>query len=75
MATKLAERMRRGGRGGQIEVHVFPRAGHQISGAGTFPTHLYGEASADLRVKDLVAEGEAASESWRLMQSFFSKRL
>ena len=75
MATRLAERMRRAGRGEQVELHVFPRAGHQICGAGLFPTHLYGEPSIDPRVKDLVAEGEAASEGWRLSQSFFSMHL
>jgi dienelactone hydrolase len=75
MATKLAERMRRARRSDQVELHVFPRAGHQICGAGTFPTHLYGEPSTDPRVKDLVAEGEGASEAWRLTQLFFSKHL
>ena len=75
MATRLAERMKRAGRGDQMELHVFPRAGHQICGGGTFPTHLYGEPSTDSRVKDLVAEGEAASKAWQLTQLFFSKHL
>lgn len=75
MTRTLAERMRRAGRADQVEFHVFPRAGHQICGSGTFPTHLYGEPSTDRRVKDLVAEGEAASTAWLLMQSFFTKHL
>ena len=75
MATRLAERLKRAGRSDQVELHVFPRAGHQICGGGTFPTHLYGEPSTDPRVKDLVAEGEAASQGFHLTQSFFSKHL
>ncbi len=65
MARRLASRLK--GRGRAV---VFPKAGHQLSGTGTFPPRLYGTPPRDGRDKDLTAEGEAAEKAWRLTLEF-----
>lgn len=65
MARNLAERLMLAKKSAQLEIKVYPRAGHQIAGTGTFPVRLYGEASSDPDAKDVVAEGDAAADLWR----------
>ena len=73
MTRNLAERMMLAKKGGQVEVKIYRKAGHQIAGTGTFPVRLYGEQSADPDAKDLVAEGEAATDAWRRTVRFLKK--
>ena len=75
MAERLAERMRTSGRSSDVELIVFEKAGHQICGDGTYPTHLWSVPSDDPRVKDLDAEGRAAAESWLAIIDFFDRKL
>jgi dienelactone hydrolase len=75
MAESLAERMRKAGKGSRVIVQVYPAAGHQICGAGTYPSHIWADASTDPRVKDPVAEGAAQVDAWRRIVHFFKTRL
>ena len=65
MARNIVERMVFAGNSDRVEVKIYPKAGHQIAGTGTFPVRLYGEQSPDQDAKDIVAEGEAAADAWR----------
>lgn len=73
MARALVERMTAAGAAQRVEVKIDPRAGHQISGTGTFPVRLYGEDPADPTAKELTAEGEAAADAWRRTLRFLSE--
>ncbi len=75
MAERLAERLRAAGRAKQARVRVYARAGHQICGDGTYPTHIWADPSADPRVKDPVAEGAASADAWREIKAFLKRRL
>lgn len=75
MAETLARRMTKAGRKGRVDLKLFPRAGHQICGDGTFPTRLYSEESPDPSSKDLTAEGEASVDSWEAVRAFFRRML
>lgn len=65
MARNVVERLTAAGKGDRVDVKIYPRAGHQTAGTGTFPIRLYGEQSPDADAKDLAAEGEAAADAWR----------
>jgi dienelactone hydrolase len=73
MARNIVERLSTAGKGSQVEVKIYPKAGHQISGSGTFPVRLYGEQSPDPEAKDLLAEGEAAADAWNRTLKFLKK--
>jgi dienelactone hydrolase len=75
MATRLAARMRRAGKAARVDLVVYPAAGHQICGDGTYPTHVWASASSDPRVKDPVAEGKAAADAWVRIKAFFARAL
>ena len=75
MARALETRMRRFGRGDRIEAHVYPLAGHQISGVGLFPVRLYGIQSEDPRDKLLDAEGEATVDADARTMRFLKRSL
>jgi dienelactone hydrolase len=75
MATRLGERLRNAGRGKQATVQVYPGAGHQICGDGTYPTHIWADASPDPRVKDPVAEGAASADAWNRIKLFMKREL
>jgi len=73
MARNLAERLAVAGKGGQVEVKIYPKSGHQISGTGTFPIWIYGERSVNPEAKDIVAEGEASADAWQRTLRFLQK--
>ncbi len=73
MARNLAERSSLAENAGRLEVKIYPKAGHQIAGTGTFPIRLYGEQSADAAAKDIVAEGEAAADAWQRTLRFLGR--
>jgi dienelactone hydrolase len=50
-------------------------AGHQICGDGTYPGHLWAEASSDPRRKDPQAERAAAADAWTRIAAFLKRRL
>ena len=75
MTRNLVARMRRYGRGGQIEARTYPRAGHQISGAGLFPVRLYGIDSRDPRDKSLDDEAAATLDARVRTLRFLRRRL
>ncbi len=72
MARNIVERFVASKKANQIEVRIYPKAGHQISGTGTFPVRLYGEPSDDRDAKDLDAEGDAAADAWKRTLAFLS---
>ncbi|MFT3883206.1 MAG: acyl-CoA thioester hydrolase/BAAT C-terminal domain-containing protein [Gemmatales bacterium] len=73
MTRQLVEQMVLAGKAEQVQVKIYPRAGHQLSGTGTFPVRLYGEQSNDPDAKDIIAEGEAAAECWKKTIAFLKK--
>lgn len=73
MARNIVERMVAAGKSDRVEVKIYPRAGHQIAGTGTFPVRLYGEQSPDPDAKDILAEGEAMADAWRRTLLFLKK--
>lgn len=75
MTRRLAARMRKAGRGAEVETKVYQAAGHGICGDGSFPPRLYGEPSEDPRRPDLTAEGAASGDAWRRIQAFFKRSL
>lgn len=75
MAKNLGDRLRRAGRGKQAIVQVYAGAGHQICGDGTYPTHIWADASPDPRVKDPVAEGAASANAWGRIKAFLKSEL
>jgi len=74
MSRKLVEQMVLAGKAAQVEVKIYPQAGHQLSGTGSFPIRLYGEQSSDPDAKDIVAEGEAAADSWKKTVAFLKAK-
>jgi dienelactone hydrolase len=75
MARLLKKRMDRAGKGKQVQVLTFDKAGHQLSGDGTFPVRLYGVQSADPRDKILNAEGEGTALAWERVVTFLKENL
>jgi dienelactone hydrolase len=75
MAWRLDARFAKAGKSDQVETHIYPTAGHQICGDGTYPTHLWMDQGNDPRSKDLVAEGRAAADAWQRMQTFLRRVL
>jgi dienelactone hydrolase len=73
MARNLVERLVAAGKSDRVEVTIYPKAGHQITGTGTFPVRLYGEQSLDPEAKDILAEGTAAADAWRRTVLFLKK--
>ena len=72
MARTVAERMTAAGKGDRVAVKIYPRAGHQIAGTGTYPVRVYGVQGADPDAKDIVAEGEAAADAWQRTVRFLA---
>jgi dienelactone hydrolase/protocatechuate 3,4-dioxygenase beta subunit len=72
MARNIVERMIAAGNGDRVEVKIYPKAGHQIAGTGTFPVRLYGEQSPEPDARDILAEGDAAADSWRRTMQFLN---
>jgi BAAT / Acyl-CoA thioester hydrolase C terminal len=75
MATRLAARLKSAGWESDVTALVFPETGYGICGDGTYPPHLWCDPSSDPRVKDLVAEGEAAVKAWQAIGPFFKSTL
>jgi len=73
MARNLVEQMVQAKKGDQVTVKIYPKAGHQIAGVGTFPIRMYGDQSSDAYAKDIVAEGEAAADAWKRTIEFLKK--
>ena len=65
MSRNIAEQLVLANKQKQLALKIYPTAGHQIAGTGTFPVRLYGEQSNDATSKDIVAEGTAAADAWR----------
>ena len=74
MAKRLAARLRASGKGARVTLKVYETAGHQVCGDGTYSSFVWGDASADPRVKDPAAEGAAAADAWRTMKKFLRHR-
>lgn len=74
MARNVVERLVAAGKSDYVEVKIYPKAGHQLAGTGTFPVRLYGEQSPDPDAKDIVAEGEASADAWRRTLRFLKKQ-
>lgn len=74
MARNVVERLVAAGKSDYVEVKIYPKAGHQLAGTGTFPVRLYGEQSPDPDAKDIVVEGEAAADAWRRTLRFLKKQ-
>lgn len=72
MAASLQARLASAGQGAQATLVTYPKAGHQICGDGTYPTHIWADAATDSRVKDPIAEGAAAADAWRRIKRFLS---
>ena len=70
MAAALGKRL-----GRRATTIVYPTAGHQICGAGTYPSHIWADASPDPRVKDPTAEGAAQVDAWQRMVRFLQRVL
>lgn len=65
MARNVAETLAAAGKGDQVSLCIYPTAGHQIAGTGTFPVWLYNELSTEPNRKDPLAEGAAAADAWK----------
>lgn len=70
MAETLGKKL-----GKRAVVQVYPAAGHQICGAGTYPSHIWADASTDSRVKDPLAEGSAQVDAWQRTVAFLKQAL
>jgi acetyl esterase/lipase len=75
MSRNIAETMRRAGKGRQVETAIFPMAGHQICGDGSFPVRAYGKDDPDPDRKNLNAEGHATVTAFRRMIAFLRSTL
>lgn len=75
MAKANDAALRRAGRGGRSELHVYDKAGHAICGDGSYPTRLWEDDSADPRRPDLDAAGRATVDGWRRIVAFFRRVL
>jgi hypothetical protein len=75
MARSIAETMRRAGKGRQVETAIFPWAGHQICGDGSFPVRAYGKDDPDTDRKSLNAEGHATVKAFRRTIMFLKSTL
>lgn len=75
MSAAIAQRLERAGRGRQAESLLFPRAGHQICGDGTFPVRAYQQQSADPAMKVLEDEGHATVTAFRRSLAFLREAL
>ncbi|MFN0137886.1 MAG: acyl-CoA thioester hydrolase/BAAT C-terminal domain-containing protein [Phycisphaerae bacterium] len=75
MTRNIVERSALAGASDRVQAVIYPTAGHQISGTGTFPIYLYGQPGSDPTAKDLAAEGRAAADAWRRAIDFFDRTL
>lgn len=75
MSQRLADRLRRAGKGDRVSLLVHDRAGHQVCGSGLNPSYVWADPSTDPRVKDPGAEGSAAVQSWQAMKAFLARAL
>ncbi len=75
MSRSIVERMVAAGKSERVRAKIYPRAGHQISGVGTFPVFLYGVQSEDPDRKDVLAEGAAGADAWRRTVAFLREAL
>ncbi len=75
MSRNIAETMRRAGKAKQVETAIFPMAGHQICGDGSFPVRAYGKDDPDPDRKSLNAEGQATVTAFRRAIAFLKSAL
>jgi dienelactone hydrolase len=75
MSRNIAETMRRAAKGKQVETAIFPMAGHQICGDGSFPVRAYGKDDPDADRKSLNAEGQATVAAFRRTIAFLKSAL
>jgi dienelactone hydrolase len=70
MSRNLVEQMLLAGKGEQVQVKIYPDAGHQLAGVGTFPIWLYGKQEPHDFNKNILSEGYAAADAWRRTAAF-----
>jgi dienelactone hydrolase len=70
MSRNVVEQMILAGKGAQVTVKIYPDAGHQLSGTGTFPIWLYGKQEPHEFNKNILSEGYAAADAWRRTVAF-----
>jgi dienelactone hydrolase len=75
MVLRISETMRRAGKARQVETVLFPMAGHQICGDGSFPVRAYGKDDPDPDRKSLNAEGHATVVAFRRTIAFLKSAL
>ncbi|MES2904142.1 MAG: acyl-CoA thioester hydrolase/BAAT C-terminal domain-containing protein [Pseudomonadota bacterium] len=75
MAASLKARLVKAGKGQRAQLINYAKAGHQICGDGTYPTHIWADSSVDPRVKDPVEEGASAVDAWRRIKRFLESAL
>lgn len=75
MAASLKARLVKAGKGQRAQLINYAKAGHQICGDGTYPTHIWADPSVDPRVKDPVEEGASAVDAWRRIKRFLESAL
>jgi dienelactone hydrolase len=75
MARNIATTMKQSGKGKKVETAIFPMAGHQICGDGSFPVRAYGRDDPDPDRKSLNAEGHASVQAFRRTIAFLKASL
>jgi dienelactone hydrolase len=75
MSRNIADTMRRAGKAKQVETAIYPMAGHQICGDGSFPVRAYGKDDPDPDRKTLNAEGHATVTAFRRTIAFLRSAL
>lgn len=75
MAEALDRQLATQSRDAQAEALVFPTAGHQICGDGTFPVRAYQQQSPDPAMKVLEDEGRATVIAFRRSLGFLREAL
>jgi len=75
MSRAIVAAMRRAGRGRRAEALIFPTAGHQLCGDGTFPVYAYESQSERPRDKLLTDEGHANGIAFRRKIAFLRAAL
>lgn len=75
MATQLAARFEGAGRSDDVELRIYPKAGHQICGDGLSTPFAWADPPTDDWQKDPAAEGQATSEAWQATVAFFKSEL
>lgn len=73
MIRRLQARADAAGRGDHLEAQIYPEAGHQICGSGSFPARLYSDQSSSPWVEDVTAAGEATIDGWARTLDFLER--